>query len=227
MYFSGSILSQEVIRVEKTMEISESSEDEDEPTLSLSTVELGAEEKNMDLLVYNQDQDEELNESNRRRSTSESSMIGIERSRSSKRLGGGRGFEVTQSVDRSTRERSPVFFLEPDDWIRTQGSSPFPCSSSKLLDSLSSNLDVFSESEENLNAELTNISSTWTKSDIKFQRSQSETPSSMLRDPGIRSRSSTPAGFYYPEQTRRGTEEERQRKIVIPILSYRNALMVG
>ena len=32
------------------------------------------------------------------------------------------------------REASPVFYLEPGDWLRTQGSSPSPCPSPLLLD---------------------------------------------------------------------------------------------
>ena len=61
-------------------------------------------------------------------------------------------------------EPSPVFYLDPLDWIRTEGSSPLPLkdkSPSKLLENFNTgpghNLDILTESEENLNSEIEKI----------------------------------------------------------------------
>ena len=106
-------------------------------------------------------------------------------SRSSFRRGCVGGFERTQSVDRMFRRSgSPVFYLEPTDWMRTQGSSPSPRNSPlllepresregssplpykdkipnpmKLLESLGCGLDVLTESEENLSLEVEELTS--------------------------------------------------------------------
>ena len=57
----------------------------------------------------------------------------MERSSRSSLRGGRGGFERTQSVDRVFRRAgSPVFYLEPTDWMRTQGSTPSPRNSPLL-----------------------------------------------------------------------------------------------
>ena len=108
-----------------------------------------------------------------------------ERSSRSCLRGGRGGFERTQSVDRVFRRAgSPVFYLEPTDWMRTQGSTPSPRNSPllkeprevregssplpykdklpnpmKLLESLGCGLDVLTESEENLSLEVEELTS--------------------------------------------------------------------
>ena len=84
--------------------------------------------------------------------------------RLSRSLSKGRQYEATQSMDRSNNEKSPIFYLDPLDWIRTEGSSPLPIkekSPSKLLESvtggLKNNLEILTESEENLNSEIEKI----------------------------------------------------------------------
>ena len=239
-----------MLRIEKLLELSdEQQSEEDEPTLSLSTADLMDEPRSTTVCLKL-----------RRRSTSEC-VNEVERlsRRRAKRENGSHRYEATQSVER-TRERSPVFFLEPDDWIRTEGSSPLPFqqTSSKLLHP---SLNVLSESAESLSASDNHLSASdnhlspedkelasqdkepanqKTKSltnhdtHIKpivrklsapektgpavpppsgrqFQRSQSEAPPSSA---GVRSRSA-------------GGGEERQRKVAIPILCRRGAMMVG
>ena len=81
----------------------------------------------------------------------------------------GRQYEQTQSVERAKEaagpEHGPVFYLDPLDWIRTEGTVPLPLkekSPSKLLENFTqerTNLDVFTESEENLNSEIEAINS--------------------------------------------------------------------
>ena len=78
-------------------------------------------------------------------------------------------YERTQSMDRGgggggKEEPSPVFYLDPLDWIRAEGSSPLPLkdkSPSKLLENFNTgpkhNLDILTESEENLNSEIEKI----------------------------------------------------------------------
>eukprot|EP00092_Neocalanus_flemingeri_P000094 GFUD01000096.1.p1 GENE.GFUD01000096.1~~GFUD01000096.1.p1 ORF type:complete len:288 (+),score=54.51 GFUD01000096.1:859-1722(+) len=155
-------------------------------------------------------------------------------------------YESTQSMDRYQRDISPVFYLHPTDWIRTEGSSPLPYKEKqpnpmKLLDTLGINLDILTESEENLNSELELINSqsmkmknTRNKSDpVRYQtptleliRESSKTPEppslpriSRSCTPGIRSRSSPPA----PSLGK--TLLDRQRKTAIPILCSRTARM--
>ena len=108
-----------------------------------------------------------------------------ERSSRSSLRGGRGGFERTQSVDRVFRRSgSPVFYLEPTDWVRTQGPTPSPRNSPllleprevregssplpykdkmpnpmKLLESLGCGLDVLTESEENLSMEVEELTS--------------------------------------------------------------------
>ena len=79
-------------------------------------------------------------------------------------------------MDRANTDRSPVFYLEPIDWIRTgllfyqyrrseifnyyltEGSSPLPYKEkmpTKVLGGMAGNsLDILTESEENLNTEI-------------------------------------------------------------------------
>ena len=177
--------------------------------------------------------------------------MSLRNSRSYERNGSSRRresrYESTQSMDRYQRDRSPVFYLNPTDWIRTEGSSPLPYKEKqqnpmKLLDSLGINLDILTESEENLNSELEQINShslnmknSRNKSDpVRYQTptleliresSQTPEPPSLPRisrscTPGIRSRSSTPG----PSLGK--TLLDRQRKTAIPILCSRSVRMV-
>ena len=177
--------------------------------------------------------------------------MSVRNSRSFERNGSSRRresqYESTQSMDRYKRDRSPVFYLNPGDWIRTEGSSPLPYKEKqpnplKLLDSLGKNLDILTESEENLNSELElinfhpmNVKNSRNKSDpVRYQtptleliRESSQTPEpptlpcfSRSCTPGIRSRSSTPG----PSMGK--TLLDRQRKTAIPILCSRSARMV-
>jgi len=252
----------EVVRIEKTLEVSDdNTSDEEEKTLSLSN-------ENMlhdPLEETDNDEDPELKmyteilpplvvinshpERAMKRSISESEDLpqSNRMSRSSERNGSSRRresrYESTQSMDRYQRDRSPVFYLNPGDWIRTEGSSPLPYKEKqpnplKLLDSLGKNLDILTESEENLNTELEqinsqpiNVKNLRTKSDpVRYQtptleliRESSITPEPPTRPclsrsctPGIRSRSSTPGRTLF----------DRQRKTAIPILCSRSARMV-
>merc|ERR1719500_123158 len=196
-----------VVRIEKTEEVSDESIS-DEDTLSLSNENLldkealtdteeaaGKEEPKEDIEIkITEDSDwvEELPELTqiaiptvvtlRPRCGSEAPM---ERSSRSSLRGGRGGFERTQSVDRVFRRAgSPVFYLEPTDWMRTQGSTPSPRNSPllkeprevregssplpykdklpnpmKLLESLGCGLDVLTESEENLSMEVEELTS--------------------------------------------------------------------
>ena len=112
----------------------------------------------------------------------------------------------THSVDRH-RPRSPVFFLEPDDWIRTEGSSPIPWSSGPSIRPLDSNSTCMSS------VEVARASKPPTGSK-QYRRSWSEAPLGNQQ----RARSITPG----PRDP-----EDRQRKVAIPILCKRNAMMVG
>ena len=178
-------------------------------------------------------------------------QMSLRNSRSYERNGSSRRresrYESTQSMDRYQRDRSPVFYLNPTDWIRTEGSSPLPYKEKqpnpmKLLDSLGINLDILTESEENLNSELEqinfhsmNMKNSRNKSDpVRYQTptleliresSQTPEPPSLPRisrscTPGIRSRSSTPG----PSLGK--TLLDRQRKTAIPILCSRSVRMV-
>ena len=86
--------------------------------------------------------------------------------RGGRSLARGGAYERTQSVDRARKrsEPSPVFYLEPLDWLRSEGSSPLPLkekATNKLRESFSGaaakNLDILTESEENLNSEIEKI----------------------------------------------------------------------
>ena len=189
------------------MELSDSTtESEDERTLSVSTVNLA------ECTVRNRSISESgcsipggLDRNSRWHRDKRDGVNGY--SRSSHR------FNLTHSVDRNVRDRSPVFFLEPDDWIRTEGSSPIPFnrSSSRLLGSSSTTPPVPCESSDPASA-----SKPPPGSNAKhLRRSQSEAPAGSRAS--RRSRSTTP----------RGREEDRQRKVAIPLLCRRNAMMVG
>jgi len=255
----------EVVRIEKTLEVSDdNTSDEEEKTLSLSNENI-LKDSSIELLEEtDNDEDSELkmyteilpplvvieshHERTMKRSVSECEDLpqSTRSSRSVERNGSSRRresqYESTQSMDRCQRDRSPVFYLNPGDWIRTEGSSPLPYKEKqpnplKLLDSLGKNLDILTESEENLNSELEqinsqpiNVKNSRTKSDpIRYQtptleliRESSQTPEppthpclSRSCTPGIRSRSSTPSK----------TLLDRQRKTAIPILCSRSARM--
>jgi len=260
----------EVVRIEKTLEVSDdNSSEEEEKTLSLSNeniLEVEAFEATDDeedsemkmyaetmpkLVVIEPQQDRKM-----KRSMSESEDLQrspkmcVRNSRSYERNGSSRRresrYESTQSMDRYQRDRSPVFYLNPTDWIRAEGSSPLPYKEKqqnpmKLLDSLGKNLDILTESEENLNLELEQINShsmhiknSRNKSDpVRYQtptleliRESSQTPEppplprfDRSCTPSIKSRSSTPG----PSLGK--TLLDRQRKTAIPILCSRTAIM--
>lgn len=173
----------EVVRIEKTLEVSDdNTSDDEEKTLSLSNenvLEEHAEETDNDedseMVMYAEVLPplvliETLQDRKMKRSVSESEdlQMSARNSRSFERNGSSRRresrYESTQSMDRYKRDRSPVFYLNPGDWIRTEGSSPLPYKEKqpnplKLLDSLGKNLDILTESEENLNSELELINS--------------------------------------------------------------------
>jgi len=200
----------EVVRIEKTEEVSDDSIS-DEDTLSLSNENLLDKEALTDTeeaiaikeeakedieIKITEDCEwvEELPELTQiaipavvtLRPRSGSEAPGTERSSRSSLRGGRGGFERTQSVDRVFRRAgSPVFYLEPTDWVRTQGSTPSPRNSPllkeplrevregssplpykdklpnpmKLLESLGCGLDVLTESEENLSLEVEELTS--------------------------------------------------------------------
>jgi len=254
----------EVIRIEKTLEVSDdNTSDEEEKTLSLSNENLLNDPSADPFEETDNDEDSEikmyaellpplvvietLQDRKIKRSVSESEDLPkcARSSRSFERNGSSRRresrYESTQSMDRYQRDRSPVFYLNPGDWIRTEGSSPLPYKEKqpnplKLLDSLGKNLDILTESEENLNSELElinsqpmNVKNSRNKSDpVRYQtptleliRESSQTPEppthpclSRSCTPGIRSRSSTPGRTFF----------DRQRKTAIPILCSRSHL---
>eukprot|EP00092_Neocalanus_flemingeri_P084178 GFUD01105707.1.p1 GENE.GFUD01105707.1~~GFUD01105707.1.p1 ORF type:complete len:399 (+),score=101.17 GFUD01105707.1:161-1357(+) len=251
----------EVVRIEKTLEVSDDNiSDEDDKTLSLSNENIldpsaGEEETDNDedyemkMFAETMPKLVEIDTHlDRKRSVSESEdlqrtpQMSLRNSRSHERNGSSRRresrYESTQSMDRYQRDRSPVFYLHPTDWIRTEGFSPLPYKEKqtnpmKLLDTLGINLDILTESEENLNSEL-EMKNIRNKSDpVRYQtptleliRESSKTPEppslpriSRACTPGIRSRSSTPG----PSMGK--TLLDRQRKTAIPILCSRTARM--
>jgi len=176
----------EVVRIEKTMEVSDDSiqDNEEDKTLSNSREFLDDYPKDDTDVEYDEIEAETVNQKSSRptliitdperklkRSLSESDespsnfeQMPRRNSRSSVKGISNRQYEVTQSMDRCNSERSPVFYLDPLDWIRTEGSSPLPIkekSPSKLLESFQggakNNLDILTESEENLNSEIQKI----------------------------------------------------------------------
>jgi len=261
----------EVVRIEKTLEVSDdNSSEEEEKTLSLSNenileveaFEATDDDDDSELKMYAETMPklvliEPQPDRKMKRSLSESEdlqhtpQMSVRNSRSHERNGSSRRresrYESTQSMDRHLRDRSPVFYLNPTDWIRAEGSSPtspLPYKEKqqnpmKLLDSLGKNLDILTESEENLNLELEQINSmhmknTRKKSDpVRYQtptleliRESSQTPEPQPLPPfdrsctpSIKSRSSTPG----PSLGK--TLLDRQRKTAIPILCSRTAIM--
>jgi len=176
----------EVVRIEKTEEVSDSNtSDDDDKTLSLSNENILDDDHNPNNDTDIEDEDFEIRivEEPLHLHYSSTEVLlptssGERRhSRSSDRQGSSRAkrekYEWTQSVDRGqTLDRSPVYYLDPRDWIRSEGSSPLPPTRDipsplpykdkqpnpmKLLDSLGRNLDVLTESEENLSSELESI----------------------------------------------------------------------
>ena len=132
----------EVIRIEKTLElaseIEKPSEDEDEDDLTLSlhrplveplptSAKTAVKAELKRKRSFSETSSDQTNGRQPPRSSRQLARAGAARSKIN-------GFEVTQSVDRATRDRSPpvtrdrspVFFLDPVDWIRTEGSSPLP-----------------------------------------------------------------------------------------------------
>jgi len=179
-----------VSRIEKTMELSDDCISEDDKTLSISNNDLNKisnddtdheeDKHNVDDDVIEIENVEQANpkfvvtDSDRflKRSLSESdenhSVVDLEpRISRSKAKTHERNYESTQSVDRNgNNEKRSVFYLDPIDWIRTEGSSPLPIkekSPSKILESvtggLKNNLEILTESEENLNSEIEKINS--------------------------------------------------------------------
>jgi len=179
-----------VSRIEKTMELSDDCISEDDKTLSISNNDLNKisnddtdheeDKHNVDDDVIETENVEQANpkfvvtDSDRflKRSLSESdenhSVVDLEpRMSRSKAKTHERNYESTQSVDRNgNNEKRSVFYLDPIDWIRTEGSSPLPIkekSPSKILESvtggLKNNLEILTESEENLNSEIEKINS--------------------------------------------------------------------
>jgi len=179
-------ISEVVSRIEKTMELSDDCTSEDDKTLSISNNDLN--KITNDDTDYEEDKHDDdiieivtmekikpkfvVTDSDRflKRSLSESDDPSIElepRISRSKAKTHERNYESTQSVDRNgNNEKRSVFYLDPLDWIRTEGSSPLPIkekSPSKILESvtggLKNNLEILTESEENLNSEIEKINS--------------------------------------------------------------------
>jgi hypothetical protein len=225
----------------------EASEDEeDEPTLSLS---------NPDLCQVTSPPDEASGKEDisrppvsageevpgRKRSTSESARDRDPESRASRparRSVSGRqqqkGFESTQSVDRCEKERSsPVFFLDPEDWFRSEGSVPtVNLTASKLLESSPPAVAatavaaavVRSESDENLDAELERIS--FLSETLRRTHSEIHCRSETCT-PNFRSRSATPARGGWRPIREEPFSYDRTRKMAVPVLWRRGALRVG
>ena len=238
-----------MIRIERTSaEAPDEASDEDEPTLSLSNPDLrplaegnaiGGEYNSGGMSPTTSEAAAATAAAAaawRKRSTSESDTdreADSRTSRAAKRSLAGRqqkGFESTQSVDRCEKERSPVFFLDPEDWYRSEGSVPtVPLTASKLLASpvetttLPTAVVARSESDENLDAELERISFLSetlrrTLSEIHC-RSESCTPT-------FRPRSSTPGRGGWRPIREEPFSCDRNRKVAIPILYRRGALRV-
>merc|ERR1712243_321571 len=172
-----------VSRIEKTTELSDDCISEDDKTLSISNNDLNKisnDDTDHEEDKHNDDDDEQANpmfvvtDSDRflKRSLSESDenhpVVDLEpRISRSKAKTHERNYESTQSVDRNgNNEKRSLFYLDPIDWIRTEGSSPLPIkekSPSKILESvtggLKNNLEILTESEENLNSEIEKINS--------------------------------------------------------------------
>ena len=143
---------------------------------------------------------------------------------------------VLQSMDRANTDRSPVFYLEPIDWIRTEGSSPLPYKEkmpTKVLGGLAGNsLDILTESEENLNTEIEMINTKPCGRGLETLRNISEpcfrhaTPTIELTpdpDQGYSSTASTRSRSLTPGLSRLELtgKERKVRRTTFPILCSR------
>jgi len=239
----------EVVRIEKTEEVSDDDvSDEDEKTLSVSN------ENILDPLDKEKLEDTDNDEDVEIRIIEESADIRVNTSRNLSlperisrsvdrhdRHRGDSGFERTQSVDRvyRRRETSPVFYLDPSDWIPSprnspmlrdrEGVSPLPHKDKipnpiKLLESMGCGLDVLSESEENLSNEVEALTSTHPQSDPTGLRTELDQCDRLdipdMESPGaVRSRSTTPVTGLGRAML------ERHRKTPIPVLCSRAVWM--
>merc|ERR1719336_2980707 len=161
----------EVVRIEKTLEVLNVTDSEEEKTISISPVnrnpdddtDLDVDDVEIEhfyykprLVITNSDRSlkRSLSESDE---SQDSPTVTNRNSRCVEKLRN-RRYESTQSMDRARSERSPVFYLDPLDWIRTEGSSPLPVKEklpAKVLGGLGGkSLDILTESEENLNTEI-------------------------------------------------------------------------
>jgi len=218
----------EVVRIEKTMEVSDDSINEEDKTLSNSREflddnqvkddtdvecdEIEVETVNQDssrptLIITDLERKFKRSLSESDESPSNFEQMPRRNSRSSTKGISNRQYEATQSMDRCNSERSPVFYLDPLDWIRTEGSSPLPIkekSPSKLLDSFQggakNNLDILTESEENLNSEIQKINDNIvTNTEVPGIRANQSLPNFRFQTPTIeltREDNSTPDQGY-------------------------------
>jgi len=126
----------EVVRIEKTLEVLNVTDSEEEKTISISPVnrnpdddtDLDVDDVEIEhfyykprLVITNSDRSlkRSLSESDE---SQDSPTVTNRNSRCVEKLRN-RRYESTQSMDRARSERSPVFYLDPLDWIRTEGSS--------------------------------------------------------------------------------------------------------
>jgi len=123
----------EVVRIEKTLEVVDVTESEEEKTLSISPVfkyphtedhteddtDVDLEDVDIEHFCYKPKLIITNSERVLKRSVSECDDSPPERqSRCPEKLSN-RRYEATQSMDRANTDRSPVFYLDPLDWIRT------------------------------------------------------------------------------------------------------------
>lgn len=230
----------EVVRIEKTLEVSDA--DDEDKTLSLTTRDDdifdkddtdNEEEIECDprarLLIANIDRTfkRSLSESDESPTTATNRRD----SRSLQRCG---RHEQTQSVERllEAPEAGPVFYLDPLDWIRTEGSIPLPLkekSPSKLLDNFNqerakTNLDVFTESEENLNSEIEAINSNIALHNEQrplAEQRNSSLPNFRLETPTIVREETPDHGYSDTPPCRSITPGEKMRRTTFPILCSR------
>jgi len=245
----------EVVRIEKTLEVSDDCPSEDDKTLSNSGDLLGDDKDDTDI----EDEIETFPATSRpklgltteherilKRSLSESDDTpGLveqppRNSRGLTKADTRQRYERTQSMDRAVKEEpSPVFYLDPLDWIRSEGSSPLPLkdkSPSKLLENFNTgpkhNLDILTESEENLNSEIEKINNnimTATAQRTLADQRNSSLPNFRLQTPTIeltREDCSTPDQGYSSTLSFRSITQgvpliEKTRRTTIPLLCSR------
>jgi len=196
----NNLLKGTVVRIEKTEECSDEFSDDDEKTIS-----------NENLL---DDKVGQENSDNTDSEVEEIEPLVVKRKLS---------VETMAKESKEERVRSPVFFLEPLDWVRSEGSSPLPYKQPKLSDIHERSLEALTESDESWACEM------WERERVKERprslhlmdtdREGSVTPPlSCLRGysatPPPRSRCSTP-----------GPLLDRHRKVPIPVLCSRGAMM--